>query len=147
MDRVDWLDAYYSKWIEGLESQSHELLLEVDEALLERMGLTKVGEFKDKRKLQSRFFRVVQRGDKMILYNDTFVVWIVPGPAEMNATYTWIALIDRVELGFEVGFVAKESYNTSKLVLRLLEQFLQEIEENEQLVREYDKGGQDEKGN
>lgn len=147
MDRVDWLDAYYGKWIEGLERQSHELLLEVDEALLDRMGLTKAGEFKDRRKLQSRFFRVVQRGDKMILYNDTFVVWIVPGPAEMNATYTWIALIDRVEEGFEVGFVAKERYNTSKLVLRLLEQFLQEIEENEQLVREYDKGGQDEKGN
>lgn len=146
MDRVDWLDSYYEKWIEGVKDQSHELLLEVDDALLERMGLTKEGDFKEKQRLESRFFRVVQRGDKMILYNDTFVVWIVPAPAEMNATYTWIALIDHIAQGFEVGFVAREHYNTSKLVLRLLEQFLKEIEENEQLVKEYDKGGQNEKG-
>ncbi len=141
MDHIDWLDTSYSRMLEELEELSHEVLLEVDEEFLKRMGLSSQGEFMKGDQLLSRFFHVVQRSDKMILFNDDFAVWIVPSSESESATYVWIAQLRNLCNGFELGFVARDQYNSSKLVLRLLERVLREIEENEELIKCYERGG------
>lgn len=85
----------------------------------------------------TRYFHVMETAEKITLINDEFIVWIVPENDDTPKTLVLIALNQKGIPRLELAFLTTDVYNTSKLVLRILEKFLYEIQENEESLRPY----------
>ncbi len=132
MDNVPEIDAIYRTFMANLDAHLPDGLTQVDIDILNELDLIT---FYQKSELSfTRYFQVVETDEKITLINDQFIVWIVPEKVEdISSTFVFIALnkdIPHLELAFSVSGV----YNTSKLVLRLLEHYLQDIQENEEAL-------------
>ena len=83
-------------------------------------------------------FYVVESSDKLTLFNPKYVIWIVPQLVDnVPTTHTLIALNDKQHTHLEMVFSTSGVYNHSSLVLKILEKFLEQIEENEQEICPY----------
>ncbi|MCE2983541.1 MAG: hypothetical protein LW832_08245, partial [Parachlamydia sp.] len=94
-----------------------------------------------KETLPTRYFHIVESSEKITLLNDDFIVWIIPDRLDKApVTYILIALNKKDhEPKLEATFIASGIYNSSKIVLRVLEKFLIEIHENENLMAKFNK--------
>ncbi len=137
MHNINILEEAYKKYIKNINDFLPEGLLEVDLDLLHKHDLLNLSK-KDHPTL-TQYFHVIESIEKITLVNDQFVVWIIPDQCEGNAcTYVLIALNKDDNPHLEMGFVTTGVYNTSRLVLRLLEKYLFEIQENEEMLTSYD---------
>ena len=143
MNNIEKLEALYKKYIQNLYEWLPEGIIPVDLALLQEMNLLEV-EKNDRSGEDSltRYFQVIEQEDKITLVNDEFVIWIVPSNTEeTSTTYTLVALNKpEKEPELEVAFAVTGVYNTSKMVLRVLEKFLESIQENEETLKRLRKG-------
>ena len=116
-----------------------EGIIDVDLDLLHKMGLLHYHDSVKRDARLTRYFHVLESTDKITLINDLFVVWIVPDKIGHAAvTYTLIALNpDQPHL--ELAYSTSGVYNSSKLVLRILEKYLEEIQENEDFIMNLNK--------
>lgn len=114
-----------------------EDILEVNLELLQKLELLHYHDPAYNDPSLTRYFHVVESEDKITLLNEEFVVWIVPEKMEgVAVTYTLIALNgEEKEPELQMCFVTSGVYNNSRLVLRVLEKFLFEIQENENMLR------------
>jgi hypothetical protein len=134
---IKQLEKYYSKYTENLNENLPEGITNVDIELLKRFDLLNYHDSENNDQALTRYFHVIESNEKITLINDDFIVWIVPEKLhEVPFTYTLIALnhLDHPQL--ELCFVTTGVYNTSRLVLRVLEKFLFETQENEDLIRQ-----------
>ena len=130
------IEEYFQKYISDLAHWLPEGQIQVDIDLLHRFNLLQYEKKKDPS--LTRYFHVMESLDKITLVNDQFIIWIVPNSRDqVSSTTVLIALnkggIPHLELSFQTSAV----YNTSKLVLRILEKFLFEIQENEDSLKTY----------
>lgn len=83
----------------------------------------------------THYFQVIETEEKITLLNEQFIIWIVPSPGETeNSTRVFIALQQNDGPHLEMAFSVSGVYNTSRLLLRILEKYLEEIYENEELL-------------
>ncbi len=143
MNNIEKLEAVYKKYIQNLSDWLPEGIMRVDLALLQEMNLLDFDkEIQKPDDSLTRYFQVIEQEDKITLVNEEYVIWIVPSSnEEIAATYTLVAL-NRVgrEPELELAFSVSGVYNTSKMVLRLLEKFLADIQENEEALKRLNKG-------
>lgn len=143
MNNIEKLEAVYKKYIQNLSDWLPEGIIRVDLALLQEMNLLDFDkEIQKPDDSLTRYFQVIEQEDKITLVNEEYVIWIVPSSnEEIAATYTLVAL-NRVgrEPELELAFSVSGVYNTSKMVLRLLEKFLADIQENEDALKRLNKG-------
>ena len=143
MNNIEKLEAVYKKYIQNLSDWLPEGIIRVDLALLQEMNLLDFDkEIQKPDDSLTRYFQVIEQEDKITLVNEEYVIWIVPSSnEEIAATYTLVAL-NRVgrEPELELAFSVSGVYNTSKMVLRLLEKFLADIQENEEALKRLNKG-------
>lgn len=136
MNRRSTLEECYKKYIKNITQWIPEGVIPVDLNLLHRMNLLN---YYNKNKYDpslTRYFNVVESEEKITLVNDQFVVWIVPEKVDnIPFTYILIALNKENDVQLEMAFATYGVYNNSKLVLRILEKFLLEIEENESIIQ------------
>lgn len=135
------IDKAYQKYSQQLDSWIPEGIYAVNLELLERFDLLKFQPPVDTRDpLENRVFQIVDAADKITLVNDEFVVWIVPIDHPQSMTQILIALNkDEGEPQLEAAFIASGVYNSSKMVLKVLEKFLNEIHETEISLSKYNK--------
>ncbi|MEZ5315434.1 MAG: hypothetical protein R3E91_04410 [Chlamydiales bacterium] len=131
------LERSYNYYINDLSNHVPDGIVEVNLALLQEFGLLTYnqGSSEEISDSFSHNFFVIESPDKLTLFNDKFSIWIVP--KMMNGaptTYTLIALNEENQPHLEIVFTASGVYNHSGLVLRILEKFLQQIEENEEEI-------------
>lgn len=141
MDDLTLLEESYNKYIKNLGNWLPEGIIEVDIELLHRFRLLN---FFHNRSFEeeslTRYFQVIESNEKITLVNDHFVIWIVPeNQNDSPTTYTLIALNINDQPHLELAFSTTGVYNTSRLVLRVLEKFLAEIHENEEMLKKYQK--------
>lgn len=130
------IEDFFKKIILDLPSFLPEGVIDVDIGLLQRFSLLNLEEKKDPS--LTRYFHVLDSADKITLVNDQFVIWIVPDNSGVTPkTFVIIALNKEKELKLELAFKTSDIYNSSKLVLRILEKFLLEIQENEESLKPY----------
>ncbi len=135
MDRIAELDLLYEQFTSRLSELLPDGIVQVDLKLLQKLSLLKEDLQYASSPSLTRFFHVVESKDKITLYNDQFVIWIVPDKeSEESKTLVLIALESHGKLRLEMGFTITGIYNTSRLVLRTLEKFLSEIQENEDFI-------------
>lgn len=144
MYNLSELDGYYKKFLENLSSWTPEGIYFINLELLHRFDLLHFqpnAEYKDPS--LTRYFHIIESPEKVTLFNDEFVVWIIPDRAnQIPLTYALIALNrGDQELQLEVTFIASGIYNSSKLVLKVLEKFLTEIQETEAMLSQFQKAG------
>ena len=128
MDNIIELEHCFKQYWNQIKKWLPEGIVQVDLKLLLDFGLLDF-EAKDSSK---RIFHVIETPDKILLVNQDFVVWIVPFIENgISVSYTLIALNGRESLHPEICFKCVGAYNTSHLVLSILDKYINEIEENE----------------
>jgi hypothetical protein len=135
MDKIAELDSSYEQFIRRLPELIPDGVTMVDLKLLQKLGLLHEEIEQDASSSLTRFFHVVESKDKITLFNDQFVIWIVPEKINQEpTTLVLIALDGQSKPKLEMAFSISGIYNTSRLVLRVLEKFLSEIQENEDFI-------------
>jgi hypothetical protein len=135
MDNIRQLEIFYRKMTKHLHEWLPEGIIQVDIELLQTLNLLNfpVKDLPDSP--LARHFHVIETEEKITLINEEYVIWIVPGVQKgIPITYTFIALNRSHELKLELCFETAGVYNTSRLVLRILEKYLTDISENEALI-------------
>lgn len=135
MDDISQIEECYKKYIKNIHSLLPEGIIEVDLRLLQKYNLLTYHRKDKQDKTLTRYFHVIETSEKITLINDQFIVWIIPEKLNyIPITYTLIALNHEEQPHLELAFAASGCYNSSRLVLRLLETFLLEIQETEDLL-------------
>lgn len=134
-------ESDYHEYMSDLKRHVPDGIVEIDLSLLQELGLlASEEESEDDESTLTHNFYVVESSDKLTLFNQKFVVWIVPKMVEQTpTTYTLIALNEKRKTRLEMVFSTAGVYNHSNLVLRILEKFLEQIEENEDEICNYKK--------
>jgi hypothetical protein len=132
------LESDYQKYICNLKQFAPDGVVDIDLSLLHELGLLSCEEEEQDEGSLTHNFYVIESSDKLTLFNQKYVVWIVPKLIEQTpTTYTLIALNDKKQTHLEMVFSTSGVYNHSSLVLRILEKFLAQIEENEEEICKY----------
>lgn len=131
------LEASFQEYSRNLPQWIPDGIVDVDIALLQRFDLLgeEIGE--DPLPSLTKCFQVIESPTKITLVNDEFVVWIVPEViANEPTTYTFVALNNPVFPTLELVYCTTGVYNTSRMVLRVLEKYLLEIRETEAYIQQ-----------
>lgn len=140
MDDITHLEECYKKYIKNIHTLLPEGIIDVDLKLLQQHDLLSYHRKEKKDPSLTRYFHVIETTEKITLVNEQFIVWIVPEKINhVPITYTLIALNQGDMPHLEMAFAASGCYNSSRLVLRVLETFLQEIQETEDLLTKFKK--------
>lgn len=115
--------------------QGQKEIIDVTQMLVDQLGITQ--EKSPEIDSLTSYFHVLEMEDKLTLFNEHFVVWIAPQllGAE-TVTLTFIGLIKGKNIHLELAFSARGTYNKSKVILDVLEKILDEIRENETMIRQ-----------
>lgn len=135
MHDLSLIEEYYKKFINNLPYWIPDGIQAVNLELLQHYDLLHFNRSESQDSHLTTLFHIVESQEKITLVNDEFIIWILPERID-NATMTYvlIALNKEDQPKLETAFTASGVYNTSKLVLRVLEKILLEIQENEKLL-------------
>ncbi len=135
MDKIAELDVTYGQFMKNLAKCIPDGILHVDLPFLQKLNLLTEEAIAASSPSLTRFFHVVESKEKITLFNEQFVIWVVPEKEnDEPTTLVLVAMDDKGKLRPELAFATSGIYNTSKLVLRILEKLLLEIQENEELL-------------
>jgi len=130
------IEEFYQKITADINAWLPEGVIEVDLSLLQSLGLLKYHSLDKKEFTLTRYFHLLESTEKITLINEQFIVWIVPEKiGNRSLTYTLIALNHPENPHLETAFSTTGIYNSSRLVLRVLEKFLYDIQETEDALR------------
>ncbi len=147
MDKISQLDSSYEEFIKHLNQYVPDGIQDVNLTFLSRLHLLHEEQAHTSARL-TRFFHVVETKDKVTLFNDQFVVWIVPERnQEESVTLVLLGIAhpsqadckEGPSIHLETAFMAAGVYNTSRTVLRVIEKLLADIQENEELISRLEK--------
>jgi hypothetical protein len=136
MENINQIEECYRNYIQNMHSLVPDGVVDINLKFLHSYNLL---HYYQKNKQQdsslTRYFHVIETLEKITLVNDQFIVWIVPEKINhVPITYTLIALNFEKCPQLEIVFVASGCYNSSRLILRVLEAFLHEIQETEEML-------------
>lgn len=137
MHDLTLLDEYYNKFAKDMNLLIPDGIYFINLELLHHFDLLHFqpsAELPDS--VLTQHFQVVESAEKITLFNDQFIIWIMPEKMfGASCTYTLIALNHGDQHPqLEAAIIASGVYNSSKLVLKVLEKFLAEIQENERML-------------
>lgn len=135
------LEELYQEYSQNLGEWAHDGVIQVDLALLQEMNILKtIHEEEDSSDELTQYFHVIESLEKVTLFNEQFVVWIVPKmEGEFPITYVLIALNRGNKTNLEVVFTTSGVYNTPKYVLKVLQNFLIDMIETEATLTSFKK--------
>lgn len=140
MDDLTQIEECYNKYIKNIYEWIPEGITHIDLTALQQLGLLDLSRKTHKESALTRYFHVIESNEKITLVNEQFIIWIVPEKVQKSAvTYTYIALNHALEPHLEVAFASSGIYNSSRLVLRVLEKYLQDIEDTEITIQKFTK--------
>jgi hypothetical protein len=141
MNDLSLIEEYYNKFIKDVNYWIPEGIYNINLELMHHFDLLHFQPCQEnKDPIITRYFQIIESSEKITLINENFVVWIIPDKTDQSSfTYTFIALRDpnNQKLQLEAAFVASGVYNTSKLILNVLEKFLAEIQETENTLSKF----------
>jgi hypothetical protein len=140
VDTPENYEEQYQYFMYDLPSCAPDGIINIDLAFLHSIGLLKCSEVEsDLARSLTNYFHVVESWEKITLYNNKFVIWIVPRVIEgVPTTYTLISFAsDKDITNLEIVYSTSGIYNAPRLILRILEHFLKDIEENEHLIANF----------
>ncbi|NGX64047.1 MAG: hypothetical protein KR126chlam6_01471 [Candidatus Anoxychlamydiales bacterium] len=127
------IEKLYEKYIANLADLAHDGIITVDLALLHELNLLDdLDQIKDDPEDLTQYFHVIESQEKVTLFNEQFMVWIVPKTEQdIPVTYVLISLNAQNKTTLEVVFTTSGVYNTPKYVLKVLQYYLLDMLETE----------------
>jgi Tfp pilus assembly protein PilZ len=137
------LEEAYRAYTSKLTDYIHDGVIDVDLKFLHQANLLHtLQENQSDPDDLSQYFHVIESPEKVTLFNDQFVVWIVPKMEQSNpATQVLIALNQGDKPHLELAFLTSGVYNTPKNVLKILQHFITDMVETEQTLLSMEKNG------
>ena len=132
------IEELYKAYTKDLHQCLHEDIINVDLNLLNDLGLL---EKIDKEEEDfTQYFHVMETPEKVTLFNEQFIIWIVPKmEEEVPITYVMVALNNKDKINLEIIFTTKGVYNTPKFVLKILQHYLLDMLETEATLTAFEK--------
>jgi hypothetical protein len=143
MIKPEKLEEYFEKFIEDPNYWVNDEIIDVNLEMLKDWGLLNQTE-EEESLLQDQFpfyFHVLENDSKVTLFNNQFIVWIIPEIMDENpCTRVMIALIKDHDLKLEIVYNTLGVYNTPKYVLKTLRHFLTEVIDTEEEISSFLEG-------
>lgn len=135
------IEAAYKDFMDSLPQCAHDGILQVDIHVLQELGLLKdLQDDENEQEDLTQYFHVIESAEKVTLFNEQFIVWIVPRVEEnIPSTYVLIALNHQEKASLEVVFSTSGVYNTPRYVLKILQHFLVDVLETEATLTSLEK--------
>lgn len=132
------IEATYREFAETLSDHPWDGIVEVNLEVLHQLDLLAEPEEEDlDLPAPTEHFNMLESAEKITLFNNDFLIWIVPhNDEEYPHTLVLVALNDKESPKLEMLINFSGVYNSSKLVLKVLNGYLEEIRENERLLKE-----------
>lgn len=135
------IEETYKSFMTNLQNCIHDGVVMIDLHFLHDQHLLEtIHEEKDDPNDLTQYFHVIEGVEKVTLFNDQFIVWIVPkSEEEQPMTYVLIALNHPEKANLEVVFATQGVYNTPRYVLKVLQHFLVDMLETEETLTSFEK--------
>lgn len=135
------IEELYKMFTKDLSQWAHDGVISVDLAFLHDQGLlSALQEEKGNLEDLTQYFHVLESVEKVTLFNEQFLIWIVPKmDEEQPITYVLIALNHPEKPHLEIVFATRGVYNAPRYVLRVLQHFLLDTIETEATLTQYEK--------
>jgi hypothetical protein len=137
------IEETYREFMSNLNKWVHEGIIDIDLKFLFDNDLLEVieneSEEEDPDDL-TQYFDVIHGEEKATLYNEQFVVWIIPKMENSEPiTYVLIAINQPDKAVLELVFTTRGVYNTPRHVLEVLQHFLLETLDTEATISSMEK--------
>jgi hypothetical protein len=137
------IEEAYKEFVGNLPSWAHDGVTNIDLKFLHEQGLLEsLQDDKGESDDLTQYFHVIESVEKVTLFNEQFIVWIIPKmEGEQPVTYVMIALNHPEKAHLEVVFATNGVYNTPRYVLKVLQHFLEDMLETEETLTLFEKNG------
>ena len=127
------IEEAYKSFTTDLSKWVHDGVTHIDLLFLHNSGLlSHLHEDQADPEDLSQYFHVVESVEKVTLFNDQFIVWIIPKmEVEQPHTLVLIALNQSEKAQLEIAFDTHGVYNTPRYVLKILQHYLVDMLETE----------------
>jgi len=136
------IEETYKQFVGNLPNWAHDGVTPIDLKFLHEQGL--LASFQDDKGDSddlTQYFHVIESVEKVTLFNEQFIVWIMPKmEGDQPLTYVMIALNHPENANLEVVFATRGVYNTPRYVLKVLQHFLADMLETEETLTSFEKG-------
>lgn len=140
MNNSSKIEEYYNFYVNNLNYLIPDGIYEVNLDLLKNFDLLHFKYPENRNAMLTGYFQVIESKEKITLFNEEFIVWIIPKRIhDVPTTHTLVAIINEAVPKLELAFITTGVYNSSMIVLKILEKFLIEIKENETLLNQIKK--------
>lgn len=134
------IEETYKSFITSLPTCAHDGVIPVNLHFLQELGLLNHLQEEDDAEDLTQYFHVIESAEKVTLFNEQFLVWIIPRMEHtMPSTYVMIALNHPDKANLEVVFTTSGVYNTPRYVLKILQHFLLDVLETEETLILFEK--------
>jgi len=135
------LEEAFREYTENLSNWAHDGILKIDLPMLHELGLLDhLQDDPDETEDLTQYFHVIESVEKVTLFNEQFVIWIIPKTEEeIPMTYVLIALCNDEKPNLELVFTTSGVYNTPRYVLKVLQYFLIDMIETEATLTSFEK--------
>ena len=135
------IEEAYKGFVSDLPSCAHDGVTNIDLEYLHEQGLlSALAEEKGDPDDLTQYFHVIESVEKVTLFNEQFIVWIIPKmESEQPLTYVLIALNQPEAAHLEVIFATRGVYNTPRYVLKVLQYMLVDMLETEETLTLFEK--------
>ena len=130
------LEEAYEDFTQNVKKWLPDGLICIDLETLCEMGLINEKDFDHEEPDEvTHYFHVLETPDKITLHNDKFAVWIVPKLIDdVSMTHTYISQIRNNKPKLELVYENRGIYNAPKFILKVLQQFLVETADAEEVI-------------
>ena len=136
------IEDAYKDFMGSLPQSAHDGIIPIDLTFLHDSGLleqVQADETNPSPNDLTQYFHVIESAEKVTLFNEQFVVWIVPrSELTIPTTYVLIALAQHEMPHLEIVFTTSGVYNTPRYVLKILQHFLNDMLETEESLHSMD---------
>lgn len=136
------IEEAYKEFMNNLGNWIHDEITLIDLRFLYDAGILQtLQEDKGEPDDLTQYFHVIESVEKVTLFNEQFIVWIIPKmESEQPVTYVLIALNQPEKAHLEIVFTTYGVYNTPRYVLKVLQHFLIDTLETEATLISIEKG-------
>ena len=125
------IEEIYQEYTKDLANCLPDGIISIDLELLHNLGILEKLQEENEDDF-TQYFHVIETPEKVTLFNEQFIVWIVPKTEqEIPLTYVLIAFKNPSKTSLEVVFTTSGVYNTPKYVLKVLQFYLLDMLETE----------------
>ncbi|HSX13215.1 MAG TPA: hypothetical protein VLE96_02195 [Chlamydiales bacterium] len=137
------IEQAYKDFMSNLPKHAHDGIVSINLRFLHDQGLLDtLSVVEDESDDLTQFFHVIESPEKVTLFNEHFVVWIIPKmEGENPVTFVLIATNQEEKAHLEVVFTTYGVYNSPRYVLRVLQHFLSDMLETEETLTLFEKNG------